>query len=98
MAKKPSEYTEEWDYQQGALVLPMSFDQVHTARAAAGRRLRKVWLYIGLMFCLMGVLSYAMTANPRAIVVVGIVCLALGLLGSLMVAFGFRDAIDRQPV
>jgi hypothetical protein len=50
------------------------------------------------MLGLMGVLSYATTGNPRAIVVVGIVCLALGSLASLMAAIALRDETHHQTV
>lgn len=74
-----------------------SFEHLRAEKTASPRRLKKVWLYMAFMFGLMSFLSYVMTGDPRTILVVGIVCLALGGLGSLMVAVTFGDASDAQP-
>ncbi len=80
------------------LEMPISFDHLRAAKTAAVRRIKKVWLYLAIMFGLMSVLSYVMTGSSRAILVVGIVCVALGGLGSLMAAVSFRDASRSRPV
>jgi preprotein translocase subunit SecF len=49
-------------------------------------RTRKIWTTVVCMFLVISVLAVVITGELRSIFVVGVVSIALGLLGSLMAA------------
>jgi hypothetical protein len=49
-----------------------------------GMLVLRIWLCVGCIFVLISGLSLGLTAEPRTLLVVGGVCIVLGLLGSMI--------------
>ena len=82
-----------------AILLPaQASSEVNDETHKSTRRLRKVWAYVAVLFVLISVLAYIMTGNFNTLSVVGVVCVALGLLGSLMAVVSVPRRSMSQPV